>query len=530
MTDLPDHSFGLGHSTRIDSERMKGITEKIRMKLKMEENDFGEFQRLVNAAALEGRDTAMRSHDEDLRVTIKEGREKPGTGVYVSAVNNIEPEEVGNVTAWSSNENQGAKHVEGSPYASRALSKFELDSLERKKEGRRRRIEEGLPQTAAGRVFSGSGFVSKPKEIVIKDFVPGKKYIRRFTLTNASYAFNSFKLLPFDASQASFMSVSYERLGRMSAGVSCTVELSFMPQVDEDVETFLRFHSETGPGSVAIKCIKRRCGARLLEERIDFGRCVIGDLMSKTVKVANAECLGTRFSIEKISSMSDSLQPCTISVDEPSDILVEEEPSENILSPEDILRDRVAAITSAIIEQKRKEQPTAIACSMGEGYIDGHSNVDLNFTFSPLEAGFFEEVFQIRFLDSPDSQQTASQLLVCGVGEESPVYMESKEVHFGCVYLNKIYRNSFEVRNRGSVSKKVEFQGDHAISDLIEVTPTIAIIQPFDSLKFNMKFTPNPNNLLRIQKFMVSLPGFEYASQMVLPLRMDVSNLRSKAH
>ena len=527
VTDLPDHSFGLGHSNRIDPKRMKGITDKIRQKLKLEENDFGEFQRLVNAVALEDRGSAGSTQDEDLSLMTKK-IERPGTSVNVSMVNNLTHENVTSIDASGSGDKSDDRLVDGSHYLIRALSKFELDCLQRKKEEKRRRIEEGQTQTAAGRIFSGTGFVSKPKEIIIKDFVPGKKYIRRFTLTNASYTFNSFKLLPIDTSLADFLSVSYERLGRMSAGVSCTIELCFTPQVDEDINTLLHFHSETGPGSVAIKCIKRRCEAKLLEERIDFGHRVIGNFISKAITVVNPECLGTRFSVEKLSKEYDAIQPSSFSIDESNEAENKDGLSEPVISPGVELRQRVAEITTAIIEKKRKEQPVTIACSLKEGYIDGYSNLEISFSFCPLEAGTFEETFLITFLDSPEGKPFTSQLKVCGMSEESPIYMEIKELQFGCTYLDKIYRNSFEIRNRGGVSKKVEFLGGNAIADLIEITPAIAIIQPFDSIHFSIKFHPNALNLQSIQQFMAPIPRLECASLMVLPLRMDVSIKYSK--
>ena len=47
ITDIADYSYGLGKSSRIPNNSMKRITEKIRNSLKVDVEDFGEYQRLL---------------------------------------------------------------------------------------------------------------------------------------------------------------------------------------------------------------------------------------------------------------------------------------------------------------------------------------------------------------------------------------------------------------------------------------------------------------------------------------------------
>ena len=63
-----------------------------------------------------------------------------------------------------------------------------------------KKMEENMvqPQIVVGRTFSGAGFASKPDKIIYKDFEVGVLMEITIELTNCSYGFNSFKLLPLE--------------------------------------------------------------------------------------------------------------------------------------------------------------------------------------------------------------------------------------------------------------------------------------------------------------------------------------------
>ena len=75
------------------------------------------------------------------------------------------------------------------------LSKFEKNAFNKAKERQINRLQNGTEQIAVGRVYKGAAFVSKPSEILFKDFEIGKKYKKNILFTNTSYTFNSFKLI-----------------------------------------------------------------------------------------------------------------------------------------------------------------------------------------------------------------------------------------------------------------------------------------------------------------------------------------------
>jgi hypothetical protein len=48
-------------------------------------------------------------------------------------------------------------------------------------------------------------------------------------MTNVSFSFNSFKLLPLPDSIKDFFHIVYTPTGRMSAGLSTTIQITFTP-------------------------------------------------------------------------------------------------------------------------------------------------------------------------------------------------------------------------------------------------------------------------------------------------------------
>jgi hypothetical protein len=105
-------------------------------------------------------------------------------------------------------------------------------------------MKNGTEQYAtAGKIYTGSGFISKPHEILFLDFEVNKKYKKVLIFTNVSYTFNSFKLLNIHDDFIDFFTVTYEKLGRMSAGVGVNIEIIFNPKINEDIHTGLYLYA-----------------------------------------------------------------------------------------------------------------------------------------------------------------------------------------------------------------------------------------------------------------------------------------------
>lgn len=78
-------------------------------------------------------------------------------------------------------------------------------------------------QVVWGREFKGAAFLPTPAEIVFTDFEVGQTYKTKFTLTNISYTFNTFKIADLPDAVHDFFAVEYEFPGQVSAGMSCEV-------------------------------------------------------------------------------------------------------------------------------------------------------------------------------------------------------------------------------------------------------------------------------------------------------------------
>eukprot|EP00826_Nyctotherus_ovalis_P031516 TRINITY_DN2519_c0_g7_i2.p1 TRINITY_DN2519_c0_g7~~TRINITY_DN2519_c0_g7_i2.p1 ORF type:complete len:177 (-),score=54.06 TRINITY_DN2519_c0_g7_i2:34-564(-) len=136
------------------------------------------------------------------------------------------------------------------------LSKLEEDYMRRVKESHKRNLIQ--KQIVAGREFKGTAFIAKPDVILFNDFELGKTYKQKILVTNASFSFNSFKLLPITDAFKDFFEIIYSPSGRMSAGLSTTIEIIFTPQVNSDIITSLPLLAETGPINIPLKCYCRK--------------------------------------------------------------------------------------------------------------------------------------------------------------------------------------------------------------------------------------------------------------------------------
>ena len=138
------------------------------------------------------------------------------------------------------------------------------------------------------KTFEGQAFISKPDKIVFEDFDPGKTYVQTILLTNVSLSFNSFKILPLDDSVKDFFEIVYTPPGRMSAGLSTTVQITFTPKIwkdisDNDIQTFLPLLAETGNINIPIVCTCKKALLDVESPIVDFGKVIFGE--KNTVKL-----------------------------------------------------------------------------------------------------------------------------------------------------------------------------------------------------------------------------------------------------
>jgi hypothetical protein len=142
-------------------------------------------------------------------------------------------------------------------------------------------------------VFKGQAFISKPSKIVFKDFDLGRTRVQTIQLTNVSFSFNSFKLIPLNEKIRDFFDITYTPPGRMSAGMSCPIRIKFKPEVDEDIFDYFPILSATGEIRIPIECTCKKAIVTALDATIDFGKVIEGEDKTLNFCLTNSGALET---------------------------------------------------------------------------------------------------------------------------------------------------------------------------------------------------------------------------------------------
>ena len=559
VTQIADYSFGLGKSSRIPQDNMRKITEHIRQTLKVEKDELGEYRRLVNGAMKNAGmiDTfgdendkkakkAVTFEDEDEPVRLRDMSSLEGLASPAGAMPGIDPSATsvnfsGDVLQKSSllkiaveedgemvDPTAGISSAKKPKYPPAQLSKFERDALEKAKDRHRTRIEYGTEQIAGGRLFKGHAFVSKPDELVFKDFDLGKKYKKNFIMTNVSYTFNSFKLLDLDDDVIDFFIISYEKPGRMSAGVSCTLEIVFTPQINKDIITNIRFFTETGPVEVPLKCLIKRCAPRIVNPVIDFGRVIIGQKLNISLKIKNSQALDTEFEVMPIRDPAESEQK-ELEEEHVEDVV--DSTREPSLNDTELLY-RVQRIMTQVFRNMKYENPFPLSSSILLGAVEGYGATAFDIICAPLTVGLVEQQFRLKFAKVEDSAMSVDdigelvkkeQVVTVSVsGEEVPIYVAEDTMDLKCTLYDRIYRSKVLLKNRAKQAYRVSIKVSHAFSKYVEVNPTMLFVQAKSSQSVNIKFTPTLDMLSKISYFTCPYESFRDAALTILPIEIQV--------
>jgi hypothetical protein len=442
------------------------------------------------------------------------------------------------------------------------LSKFERDALERAKDRQRERVEEGVEQVAGGRTFQGPSFVAKPAELAFVDFDVGKKYKKRFLFTNVSYTFNSFKYIDFDDSVFDFFEVTFDKPGRMSAGMSCHIDIEFTPKVNKDIFTEMRFHTQTGPVSIPVKCLIKRCAPRILTPEINFGNVVMGQKLFLPIKIHNTQAIPTRFTIvpmmpataadgavadtnlaadgasSRVATASSKQRP------EVADVELTTEEGEHIGTEpalnEAELNARVRRKMTEVLRAKQKESPYPLSCKVLEGHLDGYGSASVEVQCAPLSLGQLEQKFLIIFEDVREVMETVDDLgqlvlreqtvIARTHGDEVPIYVAEEVMDLQCTLHDRIYRKKIVLKNRAKSAYRVIVKVAPMFACYVEVNPTMFFVQARSSQSMNVKFAPTTEFLRSAAHFTLPYDAFESAVMASLPIEVQVVNQEIPAY
>ncbi|XP_051493216.1 cilia- and flagella-associated protein 74 [Apus apus] len=391
-------------------------------------------------------------------------------------------------------------------------------------------------QTVSGRECKGGSFYSKPRCIHFKDFDVGQIYKKKITLINASYSVNYCRLVGISEWLKDFISIHLDPPGKMSAGMSCEVVVTFKPMINETLKGEVMFMAQTGPFSVPLKCTAKRCILALDKELIDFGSHVVGETISQTISLTNSGALGTRFKVQtaggdsstcratakppggmvtqhfsdcvpekQISSSSvtsvlekkeqicpehdEGLSSCAAQVEQRSQPSLGSSSTE--LLGQDSLNSRSDLNTDKahhLVELSPEETPAEIMLGkVTEGEIGPFSSVKLQVMFVPAVPGEVRAEFVIVF-DNSDCKPLCFGAI--GVSADVPIWVLNPNVDLKICMYDRLYQDSVVIQSRAKTTQCLKFEVCKELSKHMELLPKTSYIQAQSSFSVQLRFLP----------------------------------------
>ncbi|XP_009708092.1 PREDICTED: uncharacterized protein CFAP74 [Cariama cristata] len=380
-------------------------------------------------------------------------------------------------------------------------------------------------------------FYSKPSCIHFKDFDVGQVYKKKIVLINASYSVNFCRLVGVSEWLEDFISVHFDPPGKMSAGMSCEIEVTFKPMINETLEGQVMFMAQTGSFSVPLKCTAKRCILALDKELIDFGSHVVGETISRTINLTNSGALGTRFKVqasagdsstcratakpsgrvvtqhfrdcvpeEKVSNSpvtsaaEQKEQFCPDHSEEVTYCVAQVEEQRTETSPrsssteqlgQDVLHSRSDLDTDNahnLVELSPDETPVEIMLGkVTEGDIGPFSSVKLQILFVPAIPGDVRAEFVIMF-DNSDCKPLCFS--ATGVSIDVPVWVPSPNVDLKICMYDRLYQDCIVIQSRAKATLCLKFEVCKELSKHMELLPKTGYIQAQSSFSVQLKFLP----------------------------------------
>eukprot|EP00762_Andalucia_godoyi_P001823 ANDGO_06059.mRNA.1 Cilia- and flagella-associated protein 74 len=298
-------------------------------------------------------------------------------------------------------------------------------------------------QVVWGKEFVGQAFLPSPSEVHFRDFDVGKEYSTQVVLTNVSYTFNTFKLLPLDDAICDYFDVQFALPGAMSAGTACTLSITFRPKVNKDIDTVIPFLAQTGAFEVPLHCSTKKCvlsSSPPSGSHIEFGDVVLAETETREIVIRNDGALDSEFSL------------------------------------------RFVADTNAF----------TLVPNDG-GFADPFSSCRIKISYLPMVLGPCRATLHVDF-KRPGTGSFVYD--ITGVGADVPIYVDRPLVDLRCCRSGVLYRDKIRIFNRSTVAMKVSLRrkkssrAAHDPCDIVFV-PSLAFVQAGEdqSLEVQIKFT-----------------------------------------
>lgn len=331
------------------------------------------------------------------------------------------------------------------------------------------------PATAVKRQKSPP-FISDPEVIIFRDFVVGETMTIPFTLTNTSFARNTYKVRGFDQEYEALFKLDFSPPGYVSPGVSVKLSLDFTPKFNTPIRCKLHFLAENGPFDISVECYPKIVDIQIDPfDVFDMGNVTYGEEIEKTLIIRNIGALSASWTVW----------------------LEEDIPSE------------ANSLTFA-------EAENDIQFSVKKGDVKGYGSSQLTVTFRPSRPASVSMILKLKFSSQDkEFQSFIKELPLRSVCVDVPIFLENDMIDFGVCYYNELNRGYLVAHNRSNISHKFEIVTSPAVDKFIEFMPKVGFVQAQSSLQITVKVRTSP-------KFFSMFPQPDETA--VIPLQMIVQN------
>tara|TARA_B110000091_G_scaffold204852_1_gene239967 strand:- start:1290 stop:3344 length:2055 start_codon:yes stop_codon:yes gene_type:complete len=298
-----------------------------------------------------------------------------------------------------------------------------------------------------------------------------------------------------------FFELTYTKPGRMSAGMTCSIVVTFDPKINQDIISTIPMLAQTGPFEIPLICTTKKIVPSISVKLLALGTVVLGEQIVGKIRVRNDGALPTKYKIQQPVGVPTTDE---FEFDAETDELVNQSPPPGVAQP-DVLVYQV------------------------EGDVKPYSYVDVVLTFRPRQPGTLGRVLEFEFEGSDIIERCNVEATALRI----PIYVEARLIDLKCCVANKLYRSAVQVKNRGTIALKMNFNmvDEFIGTEELSFSPPMCFIQAKDSstgdpglFNVQMKFRPSEKTLQRLKsKYVDKEANGGDDTIIVVPLTIDVS-------
>ena len=311
--------------------------------------------------------------------------------------------------------------------------------------------------------------------------------------------------MPLELEIKDFFSVTFTPPGRMSAGLTCPLTITFTPKVNKDIVSIFPILGETGEILIPLECYTKKSVVSYDSEIIDFKQVILGEFSKKTLTITNAGALGSDFSVFNKDGNPIANKSEKLNLDESVSMT---DNYTNLDSPDPLADDSFLAML---------DFPRS-------GSIGSYSSTTLLFKFSPTIIGNYSEVVQIVY-KNPEIPSVFVKIQ--GECTDVPIFVEKEVYDFEVCVLGHTYRERIVLRNRSLLPMKIQLTCPKDVKDHLEFNPILGFIQANSEFEIWCKFKPNNDLFVKFRDFqeksgVFRVPVKVVGANQVMPVNFEI--------